>query len=438
MIYFIFAIFIILFLIEYFFQRSYIAPISLFLLSFLMAVVIIIININDWNVHINFRFIPYIFTAVASFMAGCLLVSVFSKSSALIGKVQISDYQRRVLSGNYPVTMMLLISGMCTAVYLFMMLRNVGFSDGIRAALRTIYDEAVTGNNGNFIIHQMQEIVIAVAEINFFQLLVIRYIQKKRTFNVKLVITIIFFMVCMIVSTDRNIFIRFVLYCMCMWVLFYTKTSTKTKQKTNWKILIKMLLSFVIILLLFYALGKAKNYTSNLNRMVGIYGGSGLYNFNLFLDGFNSSDLKYGNSTFSEFQNTLKTLGLLGGDVAGTVTHNEFIYYRSPTGYVYASNIYSAMKPYVEDFGFVGVIIYPMVLGVLFEVLYKKTQNQSFGFSWIFYSLMIYPVVYFTITEQFFRRFHLGMVYEIGWSMFFYFLIYGKHGMWSKRFVISR
>ncbi|MCI8564006.1 MAG: oligosaccharide repeat unit polymerase [Lachnospiraceae bacterium] len=437
MIYSIFAVFLILYFLAYLFQRSFIAPLSLLLLSFLMAVALIIINVNDWDVHINPEFVPYIFMAVASFSAGCLLVSFFSRAGAPHGKVSTKDYQRIALSEHYPATMLLVISGICTMVYIFMMLRNVGFSGGVRATLRAIYDEAVKRNNGGFILHQMHEIVIAIAEINFFQILSNKYLKKRRTSAVKLFVPVMFFAICMIVSTDRNIFIRFVLYCLCMWVLFYTYTSKKTRQKTNWRILKKALLYAVIMLLLFYALGKLKNYTSNFSRMVGIYGGSGLYNFNLFIGEFDGSNLAHGNSTFSELQNTLKALGLLGGNIDVKPIGDEFIVYRTSTGYVYASNIYSAMRVYVEDFGFAGVIIFPMFLGIVFEVLYKRTKNQRFGFSWILYSMMIYSIVYFTVLEQFFKRFHLGMVYEIGWVFLLYILIYGRINLRFKSVTIS-
>lgn len=434
-IYIILASLIILFLIEYYFQRSYMAPFALLLLSFLMATTIIIANIKDWDVHINSKFAPYIFTAIASFAFGCIIVRFFSRSWIPVESVEVPEYQKKIFAGNYPSMFMFMVSLICTVSYLYLMIRNVGFSAGLSAMLSTIYKETVSGSTSNFILHQFYEIVIAVAKINFFQLMVLRYVKKSNKKRGVLYIPIIFFGLCMVISTDRNVFIRFVLYCLCLWMLFFTYTSTRNRQKTNWKILRKTLFYVLILLLVFFGLGKLKNYTSNLSRMIGLYGGSGLYNFNLFLDTFSGNDLEFGNSTFSAFQNVLKRFGLLGGDAIRTATHGEFITYRSSTGYVYASNIYSAMRPYVEDFGYFGLVLYPLILGIIFEALYRLTNKRPFGFSWVFYSLMMYPVVYFIIAEQFFRRFHLGMVYEIGWIAIFYFLIYGRNGLWNKRIV---
>ena len=38
--------------------------------------------------------------------------------------------------------------------------------------------------------------------------------------------------------------------------------------------------------------------------------------------------------------------------------------------------------------------------------------------------MSIYPLLYFSIAEQFFVRFHMGRVYEIFWVVFFYFIIF--------------
>ena len=93
-------------------------------------------------------------------------------------------------------------------------------------------------------------------------------------------------------------------------------------------------------------MGKAKQYTSNLYRMVGIYAGSGLYNFNLYVKqgGIN---LTYGASTFSALTGVLSRFGLniFGGN---TVEEMPLIVQTSTNGYVYASNIYSSSLLYQQ------------------------------------------------------------------------------------------
>ena len=101
------------------------------------------------------------------------------------------------------------------------------------------------------------------------------------------------------------------------------------------------------------------------------------------------------------------------------------VVFRSPNGYVYASNVYSALTPYVIDFGLIGNIIFPLVLGFFFRKIYISALRKGSLYSWGIYAMLVYAIVYFPIAEQFFMRFHLGLVYEIGWFSIIYFLVFG-------------
>ena len=195
---------------------------------------------------------------------------------------------------------------------------------------------------------------------------------------------------------------------------------------TNMQIVKRTLLIFLAAVGCFYLLGKAKSYTSNLERMIGIYGGSGLYNFNLTLDQLENVDLQYGKETFSQLIKTLNVFGINLGDGASNEVLHEMIVFTAPNGYVYASNIYSAMGPYVVDFGYAGVIIFPFIMGLFFEFLFICAMRLGSLYLWGLYSMLIYPVVYFPIAEQFYMRLHLGLAYEIFWFSIIYYFSFGK------------
>ena len=160
---------------------------------------------------------------------------------------------------------------------------------------------------------------------------------------------------------------------------------------------------------------------------MGKYGGTGLYNFNLHL--LKDEELTYGKSTFLLLDNTLRSFGIPGdengdGGASEEILVDEFTKYKSQNGFIYSSNIYSAMRPYADDFGLIGMVIFPGFMGMFFELLYVFAKKYRFGFAWAFYAITVYPVVYFAIAEQFFRRLHLGIVYELGWFTVIYICIY--------------
>lgn len=206
--------------------------------------------------------------------------------------------------------------------------------------------------------------------------------------------------------------------------MFFSESKKNSLKYVNFKIIVRSLFYGLIALASFYVFGKTKGYTSSIERVIGIYGGSGLYNFNLYLHSFSRPlcPLLWGEETF-------RSLNALVNTLLGLPKVNDLsifytpIAFKSSTGFVYISNIYSSLRPFLQDFGFLGMIIFPFSLGVLFEIFYITTQKTKFGFSWIFYAYIIYPIAYFTIADQFFARIHLGSIYEIFWLVFFYFYI---------------
>jgi oligosaccharide repeat unit polymerase len=417
------VLFILLFAIYYSATRSFISPFSLLLLSFIMALTIIIYNNTNWQVRANPRLPIYIFTAVFSFAIGNLLAGVNSFKLLLRGGTKCVAPTIDVSRGRFSRIIFLLVPVLITVIYVAMSIR-MGRSGGDGSLLRNIYVVSVN-QKSNFLFHQFREIVVAIAEVSIIKVFCYKCIEKKRIPYMLFVPTLCF-SVCTIFSTDRNVFLRFIIYSICIWIFFRTATTETTIKKTNRVILKKTVFILAVAVGLFYFLGQIKSYTSSFEREVGIYGGSGLYNFNLCLDQLERWPRQLGKETFSQLLGTLRALGLDffgGGQNRPSL---EWVIFSSPNDYVYASNIYSAMTPYVQDFGLFGVVLFPFLMGFVFKKLYSAAIHRGSMYSWGIYSLLVYGVVYFTICEQFFMRFHLGMVYELGWFSVIYYCAIGS------------
>ena len=375
---------------------------------------------DNWQVQINERLPIYIFTAVISFGAGCFLAVILS------GSLTIKQADMAVTSETTEFSYFLFcgVPLACTLAFMALSIkigRNAGNTENV---FRAIY-EAASENSSNFVLHQFREIIVAIAEVSVIEALAIKYLYKKKI-TICLIVPFACFALCTLFSTDRNIFLRFIIFSLCLWVFFKTATSSMSLHATNMQIVKRTLLIFLAAVGCFYLLGKAKSYTSNLERMIGIYGGSGLYNFNLTLDQLENVDLQYGKETFSQLIKTLNVFGINLGDGASNEVLHEMIVFTAPNGYVYASNIYSAMGPYVVDFGYAGVIIFPFIMGLFFEFLFICAMRLGSLYLWGLYSMLIYPVVYFPIAEQFYMRLHLGLAYEIFWFSIIYYFSFGK------------
>ncbi|MDE7083203.1 MAG: oligosaccharide repeat unit polymerase [Clostridia bacterium] len=425
-----FAILVALIVIAYFLgNRDLLSPWFLICLAVFASFAIILINYANWEVNINGTFILYVTTALISFGVGCQFVKALrpipaSADNGLL-KVRVDDFN---FKRRYPVNLFIIISVVCAALYIYKLLTEAaGDATSLSGKIRAIYDKIVNEDYyPGFLFNQFLEISMAIAYVNTYRLFLRLYSKSDKISRIKLIIPIIVFLVAVVFSSDRNIFIRYAFYAICLFVLFFRENCKK--KNVNAKIIQIVIILLIVMVLLFFLMGALKQYKSNIFRSLGIYGGSGLYNFNLWVEEFDG-ELAYGGATFSTLLNTinevLRPFGL-DFDFTEYVRFDTFITYQSANGYVYSSNIYSSLKPYVQDFGYLGVIIFPLISGVFFQWLFGKMKSRKYGFSWILYCLLIYPIVFFPIAEQLFARLHLGIVYEIGWCAIIYFAVFRK------------
>ena len=409
-------------IISYFFgKRNLLSPWFLLCLMFLATFLIVLINYDRWDLDINSKFVVYITTAIMAFGGGCIVVQSLQveKPSCRVNKQMLCKAETRVISVKYPVNIFLLTS--FTKLFI-----DAGDNPSLTSTLRRIYEmQSVGGYSPGFVFNQMREIVIAISYLNVFRLLVGYYSKSDKISFVKLIIPIILFLIMALFSTERNLFLRFAIYCLIIWIFIYG--SKQNSKNANLKIVVRAALILVVFACIFFLFGLAKQYESKFFDQISIYSASGLNNFNIWIENFNEP-LKYGQSTFTTFLGSFGTvLEIFGIELNGTVEQiDKFIIYTSNNGFYYESNIYSALKPYVEDFGYFGVILFPLIIGVFYQWLYLKAKRSTHSFSWIIYALLIYPIIYFPILEQLFRRFHLGFLYEIVWISVLYYCVFGK------------
>ena len=431
------VIIIALMVINYVYQKDFVSPTFLSLASFLMATVLILLNYDNWNININGKFFAVVLLALGSLILGSYIIRIRRNDTA-INTETFHRIDSKKINFNaffikkYPRYTMLIVSFILFIVFTILLVKEIGFNGSFSAFLRSIYDSKFATEGGHFVFHQVEKIIIAIAYVNYFHLMNLIFFfnkkNKKKNKKKEIIVTIIpilLAMVCVLLSTDRNIIIRFFIYALALWIMFFQRRPRRTIIKSNRIILIFTAFIFVAMVLAFYAMGKMKQYTSNLERMVGIYGGSGLYNFNLYLADFDGV-YTYGLATFKGLLNSLSSLGIVSGDLV--INDLDFIIFKSnSSNYVYASNIYSSLQPFYQDFGFVGIILFMLFIGFFFEYFYQKTFKYKYGYGWVMYAAFLYPTIFLSIADQFYARLHLGLLYEIFWLTVIYFITYGKY-----------
>lgn len=423
---FLISIILVLMLIVYLNNRDFISPVFLVLCSFFAANFMILLNYDNWMIDVNVKYIFIIIIAIVSFIIGAFLIEILHKPrKPVVSKINIKK--------NYPFHFIHICALFFFVFYIIFLIKDIDLSQNISSILREIYEKRATSESGHFLLHQFNKASIAIAYISYFELLILFFNKRKGLKNKMLAMLPIFYsLISMIVSTDRNILVRFFIYVCILWVIFYQRFSNKGKIQQNKKIFIYSCLCLMLFLGIFFLLGKLKQYTSDFERMIGIYIGSGSYNFNLFLNNENIN-YTYGKNTFTTILGILGKFNFIDNSLVIS-PYYDFITFASSNGYIYSSNIYSGLYPYYVDFGILGIIIFPMIMGLLFEFLYVKMKNSNKLINILIYSTFIYPVIYISIVEQFFQRMHFGLIYEVFWLFLFYNVAFIKH----KKFYVNK
>ncbi|HEM5966857.1 TPA: oligosaccharide repeat unit polymerase [Streptococcus suis] len=398
-------------------RKSFVAPSVLLLLSFLMASLLIFINYINWDVSLTPKFLLYVLTAIISFVS-CTHFTHYILKDLRSGKTMSLQRFTEISRPRWTMEFILIFVFL---MYIVLYFRRVGFNIDLTAIMSSAYNENVSnsGNSGGFVETQLLKMITGIVYISFYQILLARYVVKSHSTKFILILNTTIFLLTAILSTDRNNLLRFFIFSIVLWIMFYFDSNKDYMKNINFKIFKRLILYGVIVLFVFYIAGRLKGYVSNFQRSISLYGGSGLYNFNILLNKSNGFQLKMGEETFKGVKVLLNT-------IFGTVSHETITFfdpqiaYKSSTGFVYISNIYSALRPFLLDFGYVGMILFPGIVGIFYETLYSVAIKNKYNFSWIIYSALIYSVVYFSISEQFFARFHLGSMYEIFWLIVFY------------------
>ena len=405
-------------------KRDFTSPSFFLAICFFLSFTVVIYNIENWDIDIHgfhWQTTLCIMAALVPFAIGSMLVTAVSRRSRV--NEAIVDHCITERNANYPYVFFVILSIILFVLFLHYKVANFSLSS-ILSFTNALHDNYASGKEYGFFSSQILEAMVGLAYISYHRVVVEKYYLGVKA-NKLLLIPILLFLFGTLLYTDRNIFLRFAIFAIAALVMSFNWEGITSKK--NRKLIIRVSIIVLLVAFVFWLYGHLKEYTSNFERAVGIYAGSGLYGFNLWLEDFKGT-FTNGELMFSSLLRTLNAFGIGKGT---TLSQNfDLIAYRSHNGYVFATNIYSALRVYYQDFGFLGITTVSFLMGMIFEKLYQAAVNRKYGFWWLFYCAHIYHVLYYPIQEQILLRFHLGLIYEIFWLCFFYYLVYGRNGLW--------
>lgn len=187
------------------------------------------------------------------------------------------------------------------------------------------------------------------------------------------------------------------------------------QYKHNWKykIPLKTLLCIVVLLIVivysfwFFREFVGRTSDAGLIEYITKYIGGSYELFDLYLE----NPLSKGWETFGYM---LESINKIFGSNIPVTTYHEF---RSSHTGILIGNVYTGMRNYYNDFGYMGVFVLSFAFSTIYNVIYCKlarTKNiYKHSFLLIFYATIIYAVVYHFFAEYFLARISVGYIIEV-------------------------
>lgn len=244
-------------------------------------------------------------------------------------------------------------------------------------------------------------------------------------------LTIIVYVGSSFLTSGRALMLNFFIYCIFVWLILLAKKKNWTFNN-NIKLLIRAALIIVIAILLFYLAGILTGKTSSYTNFMDIfanYFSSSIYGLNEYLN--NPSEFMpdtdfFGVHTLSGLYTLLRTLGF---PIPDSIVALEYIECGD-----YLTNIYTPLRRYFQDFGWIGLCLIMFLIGYFYKrLVWKNKSKNSCGLDVIFAAYFMFPLVYIAIEERVFMDvIMMRSIYQIIYIIFVYQWLVNKK-FYTKR-----
>ncbi|MEK4326636.1 O-antigen polymerase [Paenibacillus sp. FSL R7-0312] len=410
------------------------APSSLSSEMFTLSTLVALLNQKKWGVEYSAYTIIVILTGLIAFSIGAFFVK------NIIGKKKIVHQfkQENIYALNKKL---IYIKPNVVILILFFMIIITFFH-----VKKTYEISLIMGNTGGFMtMLQYARIAYIYTDISvgnilailgfmvgglgyiFVFILIYNFIYfGKKSLKMIYFLPVIVYIILATMGTGRTVFIRFMVAILTIAVLLWFEKKNIKKLKMSYVIRILMIAIFAVIafFIAFQLLGTLTGKTGEASTldMLSIYSGSSIPALNIFLDNNSVNGNIFGSESFHSLYSTLNKLGLNFPDDTIHLSFVDFI-----NGY--RTNIYTALRTYIFDFGYTGMILIQFIMGVLFSLYYTNIKNGGLNYIFIIiYGYLNYGLAIQAIEDELLRSFmSVTQIFELLFIVVFYRILIKKN-----------
>lgn len=379
-------IFLIL-IISYFFNHDILFPANILSFSFLIFTIyasLLMRELNDFMLYKTF-FILIVFIGLFALFSN---TSYFISNKLYLVSNDNASEKKRIsfinISSNKALLILIIqiIILIIVTVYLKKMLGSINSQTLAEFREATEYHD----KNFNYSIPYWIQLLINFSKFtSFFSMFVLINNHfsniKKYQNKIILIISSFIFIPLMVLSASRYGFIIFILYSLFLYVYF-----SEYLNRNIYRPLCYIFISIVFVSWIFKLMGQFIGRTEN---SIVMYIGGSIVSFNNFIRLYpytpHQYNVLFGENTFNTFYEGLKKLHLI------MQTPKTDVHQFNAVNYHAIGNVYTTLRPFYEDFGFTGIIMFAIILGIIFGILYCKIRSVKLSGMSIL--LLIYAMI---------------------------------------------
>lgn len=398
------------------FDKDLFAPPTVVCMSFLFSTSCAFYNEDTWALDFSGETTLVMLVGIGSFILGGIL-AVFMANS---GKIQRFGFSHQVTPVQYidiekwKIIVIISFQALLMVLLYRELNQKVGFVGISWAEIMQIYRHESMGMVGQDYATKLSFLVKQFIGINTALVFLISYIVGNNLASKKKVPLIYWFPIILgcVLTFMQGFRADMLRYWVAILVVWYTwlkrSTGWKSTNKETFNVVKKMLLSALIVAMVFASVRVIVGRRSSANEWgplyyVTFYGGCPVAALDLFLkepNNDNSEDI-WGKETFY----------YLNQSIGAWLDMPEYRYSIAKKGFqksnngTYVGNVYTALRHPIADFGYGGLPVVMLTMGIFFTFFYCKVRKRSDTHQ-IDFLLLIYSYCAYTFFMYFFSAYY--------------------------------
>lgn len=402
------------------FHKEITSPTFIVCVGFFMSCFIMLFYYSSWNVDFSLMTGLYIFIGIASLFFGELAA----------GKIRVLKAKSKPQFVNEVIHVKGIVIAACTIIAIVTALlyyRAIVMIDATYGSLfgatasmlmRVRKIKNSVGASVPSYIQQMYSLSGAIAAILSYTQIHNAMFAKKKV-NLFAWIPVVIFVINSLFTTGRTGLLNFFIYLLFVWLILRAKKQNWIFNN-NYKAVFRGFGIFLLAITAFYLAGMLTEKSFHYDNMfdnIANYFSSSIYAFNDYVkhpSEFVASNQFLGAHTFSGIYSFLRKFGF---SIPDDIVALEYINCGK-----YVTNIYTALRRYIQDFSVFGMSIIMALIGFFYKKLVNLNKmDSSTPLTCILTSWFMFPLVFMSVEERVFMDvFIIRSVYQIIYMYFAY------------------